>query len=944
MARRRTFRIGAVCVLMLLGATGAWAAAKLPENLAARATVSASSEYSNQYLAKFAVDGKVPPAGSQADLGKAWAVQGKTAADKAEFTLGWKQPVTVAEIVYYGRTAWQREENFKDYAVHLDGSETPVVKGRLKPGHGPQRIRLPTPARVRRVALKFLSSYGGSNPGASEIGVYASPPPEKALGALRGPNEPPPAPVTDLPDLARRLKAGDLGFTKILAVERHRVTSSHVYTYHCEGQRDGGGLYVCDVTTGDLKQLVDASEGQILDCDVSWDGREILFSMRRGTYYQVYRVGADGTDLVQLTRGDVYNFNACWLPDGGIAFLSTRAPQFAYCWTSPVGVLYRMGRDGKNVRRLSANYLNDFTPAVLSDGRIIYGRWEYVDRPAIPIQGLWTINADGTMLAQYYGNRVLGPATFIDPQPVPGSGAVLCTMTGHNGSCGGAVGVIDPIYGDNTQAAIRNLTPEINHGRVEVSNNGPRSGPYQTPYPVDETYFLVSYKGHVLVRDYAGTGQATVLASRGIGWRNARPLRPRWRPPVRSSTVPDEPAAEEEGRWATVYLQDVHRGLGLNVAPGVVRQVVVVQEIEKSRKADVRHRAFGFQFPVVSCGATYSPKKVWGTADVAEDGSASFRVPAGVPIYFMALDEHGRAVQRMRSFTHFMPGEVQGCIGCHEPRSESPRVARLQTTARPPQPLRPPEWGRRGFDYAGIVQPVLDRHCTRCHKPPDPPKGVDLTGDATDFFSVSYEVLAREKFDRGWGGRGYTRSISTYNGAERNILEITPKVWGSPASPLADRILAGHPDADGRPRVDLSEAERRRIFAWIDLNVPYYGTSLARDYERQGCRRLYPADLDKVLADVAGRRCADCHNGGKVPRKEWVRIARPQYNAFLLAPLARPAGGTGACGRVVFKDTSDPDYRAVLETFEALRQTLRQQPRVDLAGAVPDDRVNRSKI
>jgi len=909
-------------------------AADPPQNLAPAARITASSEYSGDYAASKVADGHVPKAMSHADVGKAWCTKGKHA---ATVTFEWPEPVAVAEIVYWGRTAWQWEENFKDYAVHLDDAGPPAVKGRLKQGHGPQRMRLPQPVRARRLTLEFTSSYGGSNPGAAEIGVYAAKPPDKVLRGFHGPNQPSPAPVDDSPDLARRLKARRLGFTRIVAVERHRVRSSHVYTYHCEGQRDGGGLFVCDVTTGDLQPLVEASDGQILDCDVSWDGREILFSRRRDRYYHVWRVKADGSDPVQLTRGETYNFNACWLPDGGVAFLSTRAPQFAYCWTSPVGVLYRMDRDGGNVRRLSANYLNDFTPGVLGDGRIIYGRWEYVDRPAIPIQGLWTINPDGTMLAQYYGNRVLGPATFIDPQPVPGSGAVLCTMTGHNGSCGGAVGLVNPIYGDNTQAAIRNLTPEINHGRVDHSNNGPASGPYQTPYPLDERYFLVSYQGHVLVRDYEGSEQATVLASRGMGWRNARPLRPRRRPPVRPSAVPQKEKQDADGqggRWASVYLQDVHLGLGPHVARGEVRQVAVVQEIEKSRKADVARRAFGFQFPVVSCGATYAPKKVWGTADVAEDGSASFRVPAGVPVYFMALDEHGRAVQRMRSFTHFMPGEVQGCIGCHERRTESPRVSRIRTTGRPPQPLRPPEWGRRGFDYAGIVQPVLDAHCIRCHQPPDPPRGVDLTGDATDFFSVSYEVLAREKFDRGWGGRGYTRSISTYNGAERNILQITPKVWGSPASPLADLVLAGHPDADGRPRIDLTDAERRRLFAWIDLNVPYYGTSLARDYQRQGCRRLYPPTLDKVLADVAGRRCGACHDGGKVPRNAWVRVARPRFNGFLVAPLARSAGGTEACGRAVFRDTSDPDYRAILETFAPVRAALEARSRVDLAGAV----------
>ena len=71
----------------------------------------------------------------------------------------------------------------------------------------------------------------------------------------------------------------------------------------------------------------------------------------------------------------------------------------------------------------------------------------------------------------------------------------------------------------------------------------------------------------------------------------------------------------------------------------------------------------------VSCGATYAPKKLWGFADVDEDGSAAFQVPSEVPIYFMALDAEGRALQRMRSFTHLMPGEVQGCVGCHADRN-----------------------------------------------------------------------------------------------------------------------------------------------------------------------------------------------------------------------------------------------------------------------------------
>ena len=177
-----------------------------------------------------------------------------------------------------------------------------------------------------------------------------------------------------------------------------------------------------------------------------------------------------------------------------------------------------------------------------------------------------------------------------------------------------------------------------------------------------------------------------------------------------------------------------------------ITQIAVVQEVEKSKFADVQRRAFGFQFPVVSCGATYAPKKVWGYAQVEADGSAHFMVPSQVPIYFMALDENGRAIQRMRSFTHLMPGERQSCVGCHANRNYvTPNTtARPVAAMRPPQDLVEPEWGVRGFSYAHIVQPVLDQHCVECHNARERDGGVDLSGDKTDFFNVSYETLARQ--------------------------------------------------------------------------------------------------------------------------------------------------------------------------------------------------------
>ena len=939
-----------------------WAATSppLPENLALKATATASSEHNSHYLARFAIDGKIPSAGGQSDLDQAWCVQGATHRNGAEFTLAWSNEITVAEIVYWGRTAWFAEECWKDYEVwsgDIPVAAAPLAKGQLQMGHGPQRIKLAAPAATRKLTLKFLNSYGGLNPGAAEIQVFGVSPPESALAKFR--KLPPGRPettieeeITESPELAAKLAAGDLGFNQLLLIQRRELNPTHVYTYHVEGFGAGGGLGLWTVSgKSGWKELVSSPTGQILDCDLSYDGKEILFSWRKtkGEGYHVFTINVDGTDLKQLTDGPHHNYNACWLPDGGIAFLSSRDSRFAYCWISPVGILHRMERDGSKVTRLSANIVNDFTPSVLNDGRLIYSRWEYVDKPAIPIQSLWTIHPDGTGLAGFFGNRVLSPATFMEARSIPGTTQVLCMLTSHNGPCRGAIGIIDVAHGNNAQASLRNLTPEVNIGRVDKGDGNNVRGPYENPFPLDSDYFLVSKRGTVIVRNYDGTQQAKVIAPHdGLGFFSPQPLRPRSKPPVLASLSLTSSGGEKSSssvpstEWATVVLQDVYRGLEPLVKRGEVKEICVVEEMRKAVRTDVNNRAFGFQFPVISCGATYAGKTVWGYAPVAPDGSACFQVPTGRPIYFMALDAQGRAVQRMRTFTHLMPGELQGCVGCHESRQQT--VAAPTSAPRQPDRLRPPEWGDGvGFDYSTVVQPVLDQHCVKCHSGPTPPKKVDLCDDKTDFFNVSYEWLARGRKRSGeaeWDSP-YVSWIPTYNGMEANILEVTPKAWGSPRSKLSDLLLSGHPDTNGAPRLKMEPREIRRVLAWIDLNVPYYGTSETAYPEKRGCRQMLPADLDKTLADVGKRRCAECHKDGKFPRQFWTRITNPQLNSFLLAPLAQASGGSGGCAKPVFQTAADPDYQAILRTFDPVAAQLRDRPRMDMPGAKPAD-VDRS--
>ena len=950
-----------------------------PENLAPKAKVTASDEYSERYLARFAVDGIVPPPLCGNDAGAAWVVRGKASKFQGWFALEWDKPVEVAEIVYYARAAQALEECFKDYEVYLDDALQPIVRGAFRMTGDPQRIKIPQ-STARKVTLKFLTAHTSRyNPGASQIAVYSSSPSDILL---LGRTETSPAEQ----QLAQDLFDRKFGFRDILLIRRHHLKLSHVYTYHVEGYKPGGGLLVHTPSPdgGTFRELVDSPDGEIIDCDLSYDGRQVVFSWKRGGLemarpnqmieevdrsnpdhnYQIYRVDIDGTGLTQLTDTPCNNLNASWLSDGGITFISDRKPAYAYCFVTTSPVLYRMDRDGQNQMRLSANYLMDFTPSVMGDGRIIFTRWEYVDRPACPIQSLWTINPDGTGLAGYFGNRVISPGTFMDAQPIPGTQKIIALATNHNGDCRGGICVIDRSKGANSREAIWNVTPEVDIYRVSGVHGNGIVGPYEKPFPIDGRHYLVSKMGVLQLRSFQGDRVSLLHPKDGLGYYSAQPIRAVPVPLVQSTIRLDDSVKLAEdgsvsGSWATVVLQDVCRGLEPVVKPGQVKQICVVQEIEKSvftplihevpsAKGYAANTAFGYQFPLVSCGATYSPKKVWGFANVADDGSACFKVPSEVPIYFMALDAEGRAVQRMRTFTHLMPGEVQACVGCHTDRNAVvPHSINAFAQATRPQELTAPDWGVKGFSYQEVVQPVLDRHCTECHNERRQPGNVDLSADRTDMFNVSYDILARKgtlgeksfhihnaKMDSGEEGTSpYTSWIWTINGTERNIHQVAPKQWGSPASKLAQIIISGHPDADGKPQIEMPSEDRRRIFLWIDLNVPYYGTSASNHRDRMGCRRMLPVELESALAEVAGRRCVTCHQSG-VPRTFYTRMLQPQNNNFLLAPLSQSAGGTQACGQPVFESTDDPDYQKILKTFAPIRQLLETTPRADMPGFV----------
>ena len=379
------------------------------------------------------------------------------------------------------------------------------------------------------------------------------------------------------------------------------------------------------------------------------------------------------------------------------------------------------------------------------------------------------------------------------------------------------------------------------------------------------------------------------------------PLRPRTQPPALVG-----PADSDEAT-GTFVLQDVYRGLP-NVPRGSVKALRVLSQLPKP--CNMRGRRAYDHDPLIGRG-TYYVKINYGTVPVEPDGSACFSAPAGVELYFEALDANGVELCRMGSITQIMPGEVQGCVGCHEPRDSSASAAQPAALRQPPVEITPPPWGAGPVSFPRQVQPVLDRYCASCHSGPQPKGDIDLSGDQARYFNMAYTNLAVPKFT----------AFYWNNTAPTAIFK--PLASGSYVSKLRKLIESRHGD------VDVDDAGRRAIYAWIDTNVPYYGTY---DNTRPGT----PGSRDLWAGKWFGELTALLKAQGRAAKAEaCINFTHPEWSALLIDHLPTSAGGRGL--KPAFTGRDDPDYKAILAAIRQGAQALKDTPRIDMPGgkAVP---------
>jgi len=257
-------------------------------------------------------------------------------------------------------------------------------------------------------------------------------------------------------------------------------------------------------------------------------------------------------------------------------------------------------------------------------------------------------------------------------------------------------------------------------------------------------------------------------------------------------------------------------------------------------------------------------------------------------------------VQSMRSGTIVQSGEIQGCVGCHEPRRASPGLPdRLATLAsqREPSGLRGWYGPPRIFSYIDEVQPVFDRRCMDCHDFGG--KGADklvLAGDRTLSFNASYVDL--------WSS-GATGAIG---GGPYDVQQA--RSWGSHASRLVDVLEKGHQG------VKLGEEEMDRIVTWIDINAVYYPSYASAYPDHTFGRSPLTQDEEARLRELTGVEFVSNHGHRQGAQ---VSLDRPEKSPCLrgLKPEASSA------------------YGEALEIIRRGRDRLQQRPRADMASFVP---------
>ena len=558
----------------------------------------------------------------------------------------------------------------------------------------------------------------------------------------------------------------------------------------------------------------------IADLKLHWDGDRAMFTQtmsdNRWNVFEVKLNNGDCKKLIDNPEPDLEFYDGTYLPDGRIIANSNIGYQGVPCvnGSDPVGNMVLYTPQSKNLRRLTFDQDANWNPVIMNNGRVMYTRWEYTDLTHYYTRIVMNMNPDGTEQKALYGSGAMFPNSTFDVQPLPGyASAFVGIISGHHGVArSGRLILFDPAKARKGAAGMLQEIPHRNRPIVEEVKDRLVDGVWPQfikPSPLNDTYFLVAAKldkndlwGIYLVDKFDNV--TCLHKMEGEGYISPIAVRKTVTPPA----IPDRVKLDD--KQATVFIQDIYEGEGLK---GIPRGTVKSLRLHAYEYAYVQtqsdHNWHGIQ-------SGWDIKRMLGTVPVEEDGSVIFKIPANTPVSIQPLDKDGVAVQWMRSWLTGQPGEIVSCVGCHEDQNQIVIPKRVIASQKAPHALTPPEGGTRSFTFDLEVQPILDRACIACHNGEG--KAFDLRGGKKDGKGYGTSYLNLHPYVHRQGGEG-------------DMVVLYPYEYHPNTSELVRLLKKGHYN------VQLTDAEWRKIYNWIDYNAPdkgYFNANVLKSFPYPG--------------------------------------------------------------------------------------------------------------
>jgi hypothetical protein len=508
-----------------------------------------------------------------------------------------------------------------------------------------------------------------------------------------------------------------------------------------------------------ITERVTTGIGDVRDVEIAYDGSTLLFAMRgpadlnldlddeNQPTWNIWEYEFATDTLRRVIASDIsaelaHDLGPHYLPDGRIIFSSTRQsqsngilvdegkPQFAAVDEDRnefAFVLHVMNSDGSSIEQVSYNQSHDFDPSVLSNGQIVFSRWDHMG--ANDAVNLHRMNPDGSGLELLYGQNSHDTGTngeivqFMQPRELV-DGRIMALVRPFTDTAGGGdISVIDtPIYLENTQPNKDNpgMTGPAQEPAtiVDVSTLAGVPSPggrYSSVFPIQDGTgrLIVSWSQCRVIENLLevpctperladplvqeadpvygiwiydprdGTQLPVVPPEAGFIFPEVVAADPRTAPPVildGSTNFAMDPDLALEGA-GVLHIRSVYDLDGTAIAnidaladplqttadqrPARFLRLVKAVSLpdEDTLNIDIPNTAFGRS-------NQQGMKEILGYTTVEPDGSAMVKVPANVAFAVSVLDANGRRISaRHQNWMQVRPGQLLECNGCHAAQS-----------------------------------------------------------------------------------------------------------------------------------------------------------------------------------------------------------------------------------------------------------------------------------